>query len=245
MAHIVVATPMYGGQCHGDYMESVMALKEEVVKAGHSFSFLYVLNESLIQRARNTLVWYFMQGDGTHLLFIDADISFRPQDAMKMLEANVDLIGGIYPKKRINWEDIQLAVDKGQKDLQKFSGDFVVTLADNTDKIYFDQPLPVKHLGTGFMMIKREVFEKLKPFVGSYISNNHTSDRGSELFNYFQVTVRNDELLLEDYFFCRMFQDIGGISYAAPWCEFVHNGNYRFNGTFVEHLKVHDPAFYK
>lgn len=247
MASICVCTPMYGGVCHGGYVKSLLQLKETLISHYHQFHFISIENESLIQRGRNTLVWYFLNKTNfTHLLFIDSDLAFNPEDVLKMLSFDKDIIGGIYPKKTINWDSVKSIMPNIElNNINKFTGEFVLAVDTLEPRIFFDQPFEVKHLGTGFMLIKRETFKKLEEHVGSYISNNYTDDSKQKTFNYFQVTVENNELLSEDYFFCNAFQKIGGKIYAAPWCDFEHNGNYRFSGSFVEHLKLQDGSFYK
>ncbi len=239
MAHIVVSTPMYGGLCCGGFSEALLGLQELLRKEGHAMDFAYITNESLVQRARNTLAWFFLEKtQGTHMMFIDADIEFNPEDVLKMINADKDLIGGVYPKKGINWNDIKKALELNLEEPERFSGNFVFRPIKSEEKVVFNEPLETDLIGTGFMLIKRNVFERLKEYVGSYVSNNDTIDRHSVTYNFFQVPVENNELLSEDFFFCRAFRRIGGQVYSAPWANFVHNGNYRFRGSFIEHVKL-------
>jgi hypothetical protein len=244
MASIVVCTPMYNGVCSGAYTESLLQLNNLLNANGHSFHYICLTNESLIQRGRNTLAWYFLNTtEASHLMFIDADIGFRADDVIKMIEADREVIAGIYPKKGIDWESVKYAYNRDLENPQRFSGMFVYDPVPGTERIFFDQPLELMNAGTGFMLIKREVFKELEDSVGSYISNNYTQDRDSKTFNYFQVAVDGDRLLSEDYFFCRAYQKIGGKIYGAPWCNFTHIGTYGFSGSFVDSLKLRDRAF--
>ena len=93
---------MYGGLCYGFYTQSCLKLQTLCRDANVNLSFSYLFNESLIQRARNLLVSHFLKSDATHLMFIDADIHFNPADIIPMMEADKDIICGIYPKKEIN-----------------------------------------------------------------------------------------------------------------------------------------------
>ena len=101
--HIFVATPMYGGMCTGYFTNSLVAKTNVMKHHDMDMSFSSMFNESLIQRGRNALVHQFLKSDCTHLLFIDADIKFDPNDIPTMVEADKDIICGIYPKKEINW----------------------------------------------------------------------------------------------------------------------------------------------
>jgi hypothetical protein len=101
---IMVATPMYGGMCTGNYSKSIADLAVTCARLGVGFQLYYLYNESLIQRARNYCVDEFLRSDCTHLMFIDADIGFNAQDVVALLilqdrEEKYDVIGGAYPKK--------------------------------------------------------------------------------------------------------------------------------------------------
>ena len=106
----------------------------------------------------------FLKTDHDYLFWIDADIRFRAEDALRMLEADVDIIGGIYPKKEINWQQVRQAAVEGKENLQNYTGSFVVNLPPGQTSLTVrqDQPCEVMYVGTGFMLIKRHVFEKLK-----------------------------------------------------------------------------------
>ena len=77
-ARLFVATPMYGGQCHGMYAKAALDLQGVCSQYGIDVRFSFLFNESLITRARNYLVDEFLRSDFTHLLFIDSDICFDP-----------------------------------------------------------------------------------------------------------------------------------------------------------------------
>jgi len=130
----------------------------------------YLFNESLITRARNYCCDEFMRSDATHLLFIDSDIGFNPQDVLAMLalqgeETQYDVLCGPYPKKCISWEKVKAAVDKGYADdnpneLEKFVGDYVFNPKQGSTSIPIHQPVEVMEGGTGFMMIRKSSMQK-------------------------------------------------------------------------------------
>lgn len=97
---ILVLTPSYGGQIYVGYLSSIIKLERLCKEKNIIIDYEFCYNESLIPRARNTLVDKFMNSSNyTHLLFLDADIQFEPEDIIKMLEYNKPLVGGVYPKK--------------------------------------------------------------------------------------------------------------------------------------------------
>src|SRR6056300_1088444 len=168
--NILVATPMYGGQCSGYYTKSTAELSKLSTQYGVNVDFYYLFNESLITRARNYCVDEFLRNDHfTHLMFIDSDIGFDPNDVLALAaiadpDSDKDIVCGPYPKKTIAWEKIKRAVDKGFADenpniLNEFVGDYVFNPANGANEIELDKPVEVLEGGTGFMMIQRKAFE--------------------------------------------------------------------------------------
>lgn len=229
-----IATPMYGGQCFGSYTDSMLRLLYECVKLGIDLNWEFMYNESLIPRARDNCVHSFLKSDCTHLMFIDADIRFEPSHLIKMLLADKDVLCGVYPKKAINWDKVKYAIENGvteQRQLERNSVDWVLTTETLDDfhlKMNAQTPQEITYGGTGFMMIKREVFEKLKPHVITY--KNNTIHMDEETYGFFQLCVDPDTnvLLSEDYFFCNKWREIGGKVHLAPWAILQHTGTYSF-----------------
>lgn len=237
---ISIATPMYGGNCKGVYTEALINLIFQLAQRGHEVRYLKIYNESLITRARNTLVRQFMTTQDDALLFIDADHSFDVEHVVKMIESGVDLIGAIYPMKNINWKMVREAVLRGEEqDLASYSGFFSANLKQGTTSVVFDQPLEVDNVGTGMMFISRKVFDTMRPSCDTYAY--HGSDGIMNLddpvVEYFKTEI--DELgvlLSEDFYFCRRWQKLGGVVYAAPWVRITHAGEYEFAGNFVKNV---------
>jgi hypothetical protein len=240
---IFVATPMYGGQCTGLFMQSMLQCTNIMASAGMGMAFTCMLNESLIQRARNALAHQFLKNDQfSHLMFIDSDIQFNPHDIVKMVQADVDVICGIYPKKEINWVQVKAAVERGVpvEQLKHYTGSHVVNLVDysSTTTVPIDKPVEIWNGGTGFMLIKRHVLANMSQLVPSYnndvldLSGNLSMDVIAELFPVF-IDPDSNRLLSEDYGFCKKVRDAGYKVYAAPWARLGHYGTYLFEGQLL------------
>lgn len=172
---LFIAAPMYGGQCAGMFARSIADLSALCTHYGIQVRFYFLFNESLITRARNYCVDEFMRSGDTHLMFIDSDIGFNANDVIALMamqsenpdDDQYDILAGPYPKKCISWEKIKLAVDKGFADenpqnLEKYVGDYVFNPANGTNAIPLGEPVEVLEAGTGFMMIRRNTFEKFQ-----------------------------------------------------------------------------------
>jgi hypothetical protein len=238
---IFIATPMYGGMCTGQYTSSLVDLVSSLGSAGHQAFYGKTYNESLITRARNTLVHEFLKTDCDYLLFIDADHGFNASEIIKMIDSDVELIGAVYPMKNINWNRVVSAIDSGVKteDLEKYTGFFSANLKAKEGEsvtIVLDKPLQVDNVATGMMLIKREVFEKMIPTTETYASSetNGIVNFNQKHYDFFKTEINEKGILLsEDYYFCKKWEDLGGIVYAAPWVQITHFGSYEFTGSFA------------
>ena len=243
MTKAFVATPMYGGQCYGFYTQSMMMLQLGMQQRGWQMASSFMFNESLIERARNSLAHAFLKTDCTHLLFIDADIRFDAGQVLALFEADKDIICGIYPKKEINWEEVVKATNNGVpiEQLKHHTGSWVVNLVgyEGTVTVPQNEPVEIWAGGTGMMLIKRHVFEKMRDVVPSYkndVVDLSGQNKPQEVIHQFfacSIEPGTERLLSEDYHFCRTWRNMGGKLYAAPWMNLGHCGSYIFEGQLI------------
>ena len=253
---IFVATPMYGGMCGGQYTKSTADLARLCQSYEITVDFFYLFNESLITRARNYCADEFLrQTEYTHLMFIDSDIGFNPNDVLSLAaladpEGDKDIICGPYPKKTISWEKIKRAVDKGFADenpheLQNFVGDFVFNPAEGQTEIRLDEPVEVLEGGTGFMMIQRKAFEKFEEtypelhYKPDHVRSAHF-DGSREIMCYFDALIdpKSKRYLSEDYMFCQWARAAGLKVWMCPWMQLSHTGTYTFGGSLTHLAQV-------
>lgn len=248
---LFVATPMYGGQCAGMYARSVADLSAICAKHGIQLQLYYLFNESLITRARNYCVDEFLRSDATHMMFLDSDIGFNPNDVLALMamqsdDSPYDVIGGPYPKKCISWEKIKAAVDKGMADenpnnLEKYVGDYVFNPKATTNQIPIGEPVEVRELGTGFMMIRRATFDKYKEaypelsYKPDHVRTEHF-DGTREIHAYFDCIIdpESKRYLSEDYMFCYNVEKAGMKTWLCPWMSMNHVGSYVFGGSLAD-----------
>jgi GT2 family glycosyltransferase len=205
---------------------------------GYEVQFRDMYNNSIITEARDLFTHIFLKSGCDYLFFIDADQSFKPEDVLKMIEEDKDIIGGVVPKKRMNWESIQQAALHGvpYEVLSKFSGEFNLALLPEQEQPEdFSKSFEVSHIGTGMMIIKRSVFEKLKghtrkyTYTGTGILGVNPGDNMNE---YWNTNISDEGIMMgEDVNFCYMWRKLGGKVYAAPYAKTTHIGSYEFSGT--------------
>ena len=221
--HIQFAIPCYGGMCHESVMTGLIKFAIYSQRLGMNFSLDTMINESLIQRARNHLVAKFLENNiATHLMFIDSDIGFDPEHIFKMVLHDKDIVGGLYPKKTL-------------------PPDYVINVSpeavgENNQLKLENGLIPVSRLGTGFMLIKREVFEKhMVAYPDTKFTNNIGLDPKYNPFCYtfFDCWISQDEnreYLSEDWGFIVKSRVIGINAYADPTIRLNHSGTFVFPG---------------
>lgn len=247
---LLVATPMYGGVAHHNYISSLFQLIAFYAANKINVEYRFIDNESLITRARNTLVKSFLESDCDILLFIDADIGFNWLDVINMvqlmaLDENKKIMCGAYPKKRIDWNTIHTAYKNNfietPQDISKYSSSFVLNynLEDGPIKFNINEPVKVLESGTGFMMIHREVFDSFKKAYPEQMSID--PDSRTELFYYFdcKINEKTKYYLSEDYMFCQYASKIGYDTWVIPQVELSHIGTHKFSGSFIEISKMY------
>lgn len=253
-ARIFVATPMYGGFNHGLFLKSCLELQALCHQYGIEIRFSFLFNESLVTRARNYLVDEFLNlqlPDGkqyTHLMFIDSDIGFNPMDVLALVALDKDIVGAPYPKKSINWNAVwqtskKLLANKdfdeakfNPTELEDITGEYVFNVVPGTTKFSTLEPLEVLEIGTGFMLVKREVFNVFKaeyPHLSYKPDHVRGAFDGSRYIHaYFDTVIdpTSHRYLSEDYMFCQYWRAIGGKVWLCPWMLNKHIGTYPFTG---------------
>ena len=233
--HLVIGTPMYGGMCTSEYTQSLLNLSESANKSDVKLTTIFLGNESLIQRGRNTIAHHFMElPDATHLLFIDADMKFRTEDVVRMIKADKSFIVGPVALKGYNWDEIRQAAVNGEEDINRTGGIFNINKLPGIDMVDENTQFEIEHGGNAFMMLRRDVFETLKPHTPIYTNGGRSLPDGVEIYDYFRVEINKDtnHLLSEDYFLCHSYRQLGGKVWCAPWVETGHFGSHLFNGKY-------------
>jgi hypothetical protein len=227
---------MYGGMCTYLYTKGILDTLDILTINNTKMYYDFVVNESLITRGRNKLVFNFLNSDSDYLIFIDADIKFSGSDVLKLISADKDILCGLYPTKVIDWESINTAAKDGCSNLENYASSYVINTIDgNNKKLQQQDVIEIRHGGTGFMCIHRSVFEKLSPLVEEYrestLKNKNNEYDSPVIKNFFSLSIDKGGLYLsEDYHFCELWKSINGKIFADLSIKLGHVGTHVFQG---------------
>ena len=214
---VFLATPMYGGMCHGLYTKSLMDTTAVTMQHGLQLQIYYMFNESLITRARNYCAANFMKSDADWLFFVDSE---------KVLHAAKS---GMY--------------DETPHLLEKVAGDMVFNplpdeYPDGQAPIF--EPVKIKEGATGFMLIHRSVFEKYNEehperlYTPDHLREGEFAE-GEQIMAYFDCIINEqNRYLSEDYMFSEVCRDMGIDIWALPMVELMHCGSHIFQGKLID-----------
>ena len=224
--HLHIGIPCYGGMVSEPTMTSFLRFILMAQQAGLNWSLDTMVNESLVTRARNNLMAKMMTNtQATHFMFIDADIRFQPESILQMMACDKDVIGGLYPKKAL-------------------PVNYVINLRPET-KIQGDI-FTVDTMGTGFLLFKRPVYEKL---IAAHPECKYVDDVGlgkqyePMMYSIFDCNIdERGHYLREDWLFCRRWAKLGGEIWAHGKVLLNHIGHYEFAGDLSKMPKFGNEA---
>jgi hypothetical protein len=224
------------------YAASLLKLQHACTKREDvDFSVLMPGGDALITRARQNIVAHFLENAAaTHLLFIDADIGFEPEQAFRLLDFNVDMAAAVYPTKRIDWEKVQTMAKSGQERLESAALSYVFEVDDPKRIGVRNGFANVRYAGTGFLLIRRAVLiAMIERYPELSYTREHKADDPllnsrwrSALFNCF-IDEKAGVYLSEDFSFCRRWTDMGGEIWADLESRLTHIGPISFAGDFA------------
>ncbi|MQR01465.1 hypothetical protein [Glaciimonas soli] len=244
----VIMTPSHDGKFFQNYVTSLLNFAIQAERAGMPLQIVMHQGESLVTRARNNCVAQFLEHpEWTHLFWIDADIGFSAEAAFRLLGSGYDIAAGVYPLKRENWPIEGVPAGTTQ---QRFEAGYTRYTVNAKEEIegskevkLIVQPdgfMKMDEAPTGFMIIKRSVFERL---ITSYPELNYVPDSigvaDKKLhYRFFDVMVDpvTRRYLSEDYGFCRLWSGLGESIYIDANSNLSHQGSKLYKGDFADSL---------
>lgn len=254
---VCILTPCYGGVACVEYVTSLMNTMNAFQTLGINVKIEFCRNDSLVSRARNNLIAKAMNDPKvTHAMFIDNDIVWEPISIIKLLIADKALIGGIYPLKNYFWD--RIAKPNTIKNwIDSKNGSFLKDIISDEKIIqnkllnYNLNVLPdglhisnnigrVRHIATGFMLIKRNTLESMfKAFPSTKYTDDISFLKPEEnrfAYALFDCGVEDDHYYSEDWMFCSRWSKMGGEIWVDISIDLTHIGIERYTGSYLSQL---------
>jgi hypothetical protein len=240
-AYLMIGTPAYGGQLSAVYASSVLRFMEVCDKVGNlQVEVAVQWGDALISRARQDLVTRFLETpQATHLLFIDSDIGFPPEQVLRLMEFEAEMVAGVYPYKRLDLEKMRRIHDKKQPIRTSELWSYGVEFESAGNISVRDGFARALYAGMGFVLFQKSVFLKMiekypeLKYTGGFLPTDPFphSEKRYALFNEF-IDETTGRYLPEDLSFCRRWTRIGGELWVDTQSRLQHVGPTVFDGDF-------------
>ena len=235
---VVVGTPCFGGMVTQDYTMSLVNLATAAPNRGFDVAIVMLGNDALITRGRSAIVAHFLDNPNTtHLLFVDADITFSVDQVERLLSFDKDFVAGMYPAKIIDWQLLAQRFGRSRETLDEAGLAYVGALCEGEEAKRENDFATATYAGTGFQLIKRCVFERM---IAAYPEMKYQAlhafprpKKPSEhLYALFDCMIEPETgvYLSEDYAFCRRWRAIGGEIWLDLKSKLNHTGSYTYRG---------------
>ena len=158
--------PVSAGSSSSDLLRAIPVLKlQKVLRATPEIEMSILLRngDALITRARADLgraVSSTNSAGATHLLFVDADIGFEPDQVIRLLGCGADMCSGVYPIKRTDWDRVRRVIEAGRPNPGAAALDYVLEVEDPQHIVMRGGFVRVRYAGTGFLMIRRAALDE-------------------------------------------------------------------------------------
>jgi hypothetical protein len=235
--NLVVATPCFGGQISVLFAASLFKLQKRLRSYSDlNLKILFKDGDALITRARASLIAQFLDDpSATHLLFIDADIGFEPEQVLRLIQCGADMCAAVYPIKRIDWDRVRTTIESGRPNPGAAALKYVFEVEDPNAVVASAGFVRVRYAGTGFLMIRRQALEKMcTRYSELKFKRDHSTDAATasdNRFALFECMIGDDGTYLsEDFAFCKRWTDIGGEIWADLDSKLNHVGPMTFCG---------------
>jgi hypothetical protein len=243
--HIKVMTPCFGGQVTASYTHSLLNLIRACARRGVRISWGLQGGDALITRARAECVAAFLsEPEPTHLLFIDADIAFEPEQAFRLLDFDADFTAAAYPVKSIDWGRIVAALGAGVSDPEAASHLYVPGFGGTEEIVTRDEFARVPFVGGGFTMVRRAALLRMCEAYASLRYRRvsgaaHPLDDSPYRIALFEslIVPETGFYLGEDFSFCRRWTALGGEIWLDIRSKLTHIGPTAFRGDLSTQFK--------
>ena len=207
MKKVFIGTVSSSATVSAYYTSSIFKSQQLLKENGMDCYLDIIIDEPLIQLARNKLLSLFIESDCDELVFIDSDQAWAPEDLLKLINIDKDFVGAPVIFKNSN----------------KYNVSF--------ESISNEDLIKVDSVGTGFLKISKRVAKAVSDVSQRYRDGESFNKMA------FEVNVVGGNIVSEDFMFCKKWKDLGGEVFIDPSINPYHIGNASFRGDFKEYLE--------
>ncbi len=220
MKNIWIALPAYTGTIHLGTMRSIVTDMLALAERGDRVTIFDECGNAMIAHARAAMVSQFLNGEGTHLIWVDADVAWEKGALLRLVDAPVDFVGAVYPQR-------------------KDPLNYCVQWCQDRDYLQADPEtnlLEVAGIPAGFMRCSRNMLERM---VAAYPETRFASQDSPTGYMHalFSNIHEGDLHFGEDYSFCMRWRRIGGQVWIDPEIRMGHCGYKTFTGSLGDWLR--------
>jgi hypothetical protein len=206
---IFIATPAYDGKVHVQYAMSLLDTYALLLSHGYQPIIRVPTCGSLLVADRNRLLQMFWDSGAEYLLCIDSDLGWNPLDVIRLIQADKEFAGGVYPSRDGAGFNFRPEVHEDGR----------IKICEQT------KLLKVQYIPAGFMLIRRSVIKKLRDkYPELYYSPKDPASGTESSYCFFDTEVWDGEFWGEDYVFCRRVRRAGVDIWVDPLMYFDHAG---------------------
>jgi hypothetical protein len=238
---LAVWTPSLTGTFNVGYVNSILKMQVEAQRVGGKFSWGVVPGISILPVARNRSVVEFLKGDATHFMFLDSDVGVNAQDVMVCVLSGLEFTALPYSRRAFD-PARALSIIQGTPGIEPKS--IASILARPAFEFHGTEPKEIDpaiselgfvvcdRVGTGAMILRREVFEKMAPIVDEYLDLMNEEQETITTKNFFGYSRKEGYFIGEDWTFCDQWTSLGEKIYLKVDAKTSHEGSIQYGYDF-------------
>lgn len=224
--------------CHEEHKATIanlVGMPDVYVDARFSVDRVQTRSSDVVKASSILVSDFLSQTDGTHLFFVDSDVSFSAEMLRGMLATGKDFVAAPYPAREgINWKR---AAKSPPELAEAFAYHYRLHLLDDdTVAIEADGTVEVKHMPLGACLVSRSCLQQMTDYYGGKDSRLMFRDRTAGAVRMtvalFMLLLDDGELWSEDFSFCERWRMVGGKvwMYLGDGAPATHHGDHAFRG---------------
>lgn len=213
---LMIGVPEKPAWVAGEHERSKLVTQRLFFERGLHLRCIAIPDCAWIGHARAAIVAKFMASDCTHLLMIDNDVSWQPEDIFRVLGHDVPFVGAVQPARKREGK-FQLGTRSREPGAGRFKYDPATQL------------LTAERISAAFNLIRRDCIERLME-AHPHLQARRAADwymKGDEaakpyFYGFWEQRIVDGDWPGEDHAFCDRLVDAGIPVMVDPWIKLGH-----------------------